>query len=172
MKFADVTLRGELYLRNDTYGTFEAQQDIQNRVGRLVEDGPLGAATVGGCWQSIHAPTEDCRDEAIETFDTFEQWAEHNGFTLEPAFRRRTRTFLGSDREQDVVVFPVVSLALYEGDALQAVFPCSDADGSRHHSVIDCLRAFEARHWEWFDQFRSVTVDRDEPLMEATAPSL
>jgi hypothetical protein len=172
MRFADVTLRGELYLRNDTYGTFEVQREIADRVERLAADGPLGAATVGDCWQSIHASIEDCRDEALETFDVFGQWAERNGFTLEPAFQRRTRSFLGTDREQEVVVFPVVSFALYEDDALQAVFPCSDADGARHHSVGDCLDAFESCHWEWFDQFRSLTVDRDEPLMEATAQSL
>ncbi|MFB6298507.1 MAG: HTH domain-containing protein [Salinirussus sp.] len=170
MRFSDATLRGELYLRTDTFGTYEAQRSIVERVETLVESGPMGEASVAGRWESIHTPMEDYRDDALETLDTFERWADRNGFTLGPAFDRRTRTFLGQDCEQEVVVFPVASLALYEDDALQAVFPCSDAGMTRHYGVPDALDAFESCHWEWFDQFRTVTVDRDGPLLDTAAP--
>jgi len=63
------------------------------------------------------------------------------------------------------VVFPVVSLAIYDGPDLQAVFPCSDEE--RIYRVQDCLDAFERGDRGWFTQFDSITVDRTEPLLEA-----
>jgi hypothetical protein len=157
--------RAELYLRGDTYGTFDAQQDVLTRVRALEADGVLDEADVAGEWQRIRTLNEDTRDGAIETYREFEAWAERNDHSLAPAFERRTRSYLGLDRMDDVVVFPVVSLAVYEGEHLQAVFPCSDEQGT--YTVPDCLDAFERGDDAWFAQFDAVTVERTEPHLDA-----
>ena len=101
----------------------------------------------------------------MATYREFTEWAERNGTSLSPAFERRTRSYLGLDRVDEVVVFPVVSLALYEGERLRAVFPCSDGD--RTYTVPDCLDAFERGDADWVAQFEGVTVDRTTPRLDA-----
>lgn len=157
--------RAELYLRGDTYGTFGAQQSVLNRIRRLESEEVLDDANVAGEWQRIRTMAEDRRSGALATYDEFADWAERNGFSLEPAFERRTRSYVGLDRVDEVVVFPVVSLAIYEDDELQAVFPCSD--GSENVTVLDCLDALEAGDFGWFSRFDSVTVDRSEPHLDS-----
>ncbi|MFB6307720.1 MAG: HTH domain-containing protein [Haloarculaceae archaeon] len=158
--------RAELYLRGDTYGTFGTQQSVLNRVNRLEGEGVLDEATVAGEWQRIRTLAEDCRDGAVETYEEFADWARRNGYSLEPAFERRTRSYVGLDRVDDVVVFPVVSLAMYEADQLQAVFPCTDEDGESY-TVQDCLEAFERGDADWLAQFDAITVDRAEPRLKS-----
>lgn len=157
--------RAELYLRGDTYGTFDAQQAVLNRVRKLESEDVIDEASVAGEWQRIRTLDEDTRNGAIATYREFEDWADRNEHSLAPAFERRTRSYLGLDRFDDVVVFPVVSLAIYEGERLQAVFPCSDGDET--YSVLDCLDAFERGDADWIEQFDAVTVERTEPRLDA-----
>lgn len=161
----DDALRAELYLRGDTYGTFDAQQSVLNRVGRLEAVDGIDEAAIAGEWQRIRTLDEDCRDGAVATYREFDDWAIRNGYDLAPAFERRTRSYVGLDRVDDVVVFPVVSLAVYEDRDLQAVFPCTDPD--RAFTVQDCLDAVERGDPGWLAQFDGVTVDRTEPLLAA-----
>lgn len=165
MPAAATTRRAELYLRGDTYGTFDAQQDVLNRVRALEAAGVLDEANVAGEWQRIRTLSEDTRSGAVETYREFDDWATRNGHSLSPAFERRTRSYLGLDHVDDVVVFPVVSLAIYDGEELQAVFPCSDEDET--YSVPDCLDAFERGDTDWIGQFDTVTVERTEPRLDA-----
>ena len=44
----DTRLRAELYLRGDTYGTFDAQQQVLNRVNRLEANGVFADSMVAG----------------------------------------------------------------------------------------------------------------------------
>ena len=69
------------------------------------------------------------------------------------------------DRVDDVVIFPVTTLAMYENDQLRAVFPCSDEEHVYH--VSDCLDAMEDGREDWLDQFDSITVDRRGPWLES-----
>lgn len=156
--------RAELYLRGDTYGTYDAQQDVLGRVRRLEDEDVLAASAVADEWQRIRTMNEDRRDGALATYHEFAEWARHNGYSLEPAFEQRTRSYVGLNRVDDVVVFPVVSLAIYEGAELQAVFPCSDEE--RNYRVQDCLDAIERGDADWLTQFDAVTVDRTEPLLD------
>jgi len=160
----DTHLRAELYLRGDTYGTFDAQQQVLNRVKRLEANGVFSESMVAGEWQRIRTMAEDKRSEAIQTYEEFQDWADRNGHSLTPAFERRTRSYVGMDRVDDVVVFPVVSLAIYDGDDLEGVFPCSDEE--RTYTVGDALEAFERGDENWLAQFDSLSVDRTEPLLE------
>ena len=162
--------RVELYLREDTYGTYDRQQAILERVRGLEERGVVDETAVDASWQRIRTPEQDPRDDAIATYEEFEAWISENGYSLEPAFERRQRSYLGTEAVSEVVVFPVVSLAVYEGDVLRSVFPCSDEAGTVHFTVGDCLEAFEAGEETWFERFTSVTVDRTEPRLDPAAP--
>jgi hypothetical protein len=161
-------LRIECYLRGDTYGTYDRQQAMLQRVDALESEGVLADAEVDASWQRIRTPEQDSRDDAVETYEEFRQWAETNGYSLEPAFERRQRSYVGTDVVHDVVVFPLVSAAVYEGNDLVAVLPSSDETGEIHFGVQDCLDALEAGETEWLEQFARVSVDRVEPRLTAT----
>ena len=156
--------RAELYLRGDTYGTFDAQQAVLNRMRTLEAEDVLDAASVDGGWQRVRTIDEDGRAGALATYREFDSWARRNGYSLGPAFEERQRAYMGLERLDDVVVFPVVTLAMYEDDQLRGVFPCSDGD--QVYRVNDCLDALEAGDEEWFARFDSITVDRDSPWLD------
>jgi hypothetical protein len=161
--------RIELYLRGDTYGSYDRQQRILGRVEDLEADGVVTDTEVDASWQRIRTPEQDSRDEALATYDEFGDWATENGYRLEPAFERRQRSYIGSDAVHDVVVFPMASLAVYEGSDLQAVFPCADETGAINFTVQDCLDAFESGETDWFEQFATVAVDRASPRLTVNA---
>lgn len=162
---ATATRRIELYLRGDTYGTYDRQKVILDRISALEEEGVVTDADVDTSWQRIRTPELDCRDGALETYEEFLAWAEENGYSLEPAFQRRQRSYIGTDLVHEVLVFPTASLAVYEDTDLQAVFPCSGESGEVYYSVQDCLDALEDSEESWLEQFVPVTVDRDEPRL-------
>lgn len=157
--------RAEVYFRGDTYGVFDAQQEVLQRVKRLEANATFSDSLVESQWQRIRSRAEDVRDGALATYEEFREWALANGYTLEPAFEQRTRSYLGLNRVDEVVVFPVITLAIYDGHNLQAVFPCSDDD--RAFTVGDALDAFERGDDAWLTQFSSVPVDRTEPYLDA-----
>lgn len=161
---ADPPLRAELYLRGDVHGVFDAQQQVVNRVERLAANGAFSDSIVAGRWERCRTRPEEWRSGALETYEEFRSWAERNGFSLAPAFQRRTRTFVGMDDVEEVVVFPAVALAIYEADELEAVFPCTDQD--RVYTVEDALEAFERGDEEWLTTFDSVAVERTEARVE------
>ncbi|WP_246391718.1 HTH domain-containing protein [Halosimplex pelagicum] len=161
--------RIELYLRGDTYGSYDRQQRVLGRVEDLEAEGVVTDTAVDASWQRIRTPEQDSRDEALATYEEFGEWASENGYRLEPAFERRQRSYIGSDAVHDVVVFPMASLAVYEGSDLQAVFPCADESGEINFSVQDCLEAFESGETDWFEQFAPVTVDRASPRLTVNA---
>jgi hypothetical protein len=161
--------RIELYLRGDTYGTYDRQADTLDRVAALDERGVVDETAVDASWQRVRTPELDSRDGALATYEEFREWAGENDYSLAPAFERRQRSYVGTDVVHDVVSFPVISLAVYDGPALRAVFPCADGDGDLHFTVGDCLDAFEDGEASWLDRFSSVGVDRAEPRLDAVA---
>jgi hypothetical protein len=163
---ADDSLRAELYLRGDA-GKALGAREMVNRANRLEANGAFSDSVVAGRWHKCVTPTEDWSSEAMETYEEFRTWAETNDFSLEPAFEERTRSFIGMDDVADVVVFPTVALALYDGDDLEAVFPCTDEE--RTYTVESALEAFERGDEAWLTQFDSVTVGHDGPRLEPSA---
>lgn len=161
-------LRAEVYLRGDTYGVFDAQQQVLNRVKQLEANATFSESLVDSEWQRIRVRAEDTRDEALSTFEEFQAWARRNDYVLEPAFEQRARTYLGTNRVDDVVVFPVIALALYDDRHLAAVFPCSDEE--RAYTVGDALEAFERDDEAWLTQFRPLRVGRTDPRVDSRVP--
>jgi len=161
--------RVELYLRGDTYGSYDRQQRILQRVEELESEGVVAETDVDASWQRIRTPEQDSRDEALETYEEFREWAVENGYQLEPAFQRRNRSYIGTDVVDEVVVFPMVSLAVYDENDLRAVFPCADESGEIHFPVQDCLAAFEREDTDWFEQFAPISVDRASPRLTVNA---
>ena len=155
---ADTPLRVELYFRGDTSRGLGVQQ-VVDRADRLEANGALGESIVAGEWHRFRTRDEDRSSASMETYEQFEAWAETNGLSLEPGFQQRTRSFVGMDDVEDVVVFPAVALALYDDRDLRAVFPCSDEE--RTYTVESALAAFERGDEDWLTQFDPVSTDRD-----------
>lgn len=127
----------ELWLRQDTYGTYEAQQEVLDRIRRLEEAGVLDDSTVAGWGKQVLTFESDVRSEALAALDSFENWAAGAGVSLEPAFDRRTESPLLSTETYEVAVFPVACLALYQGNDVCGVFPCTSRKGV--YTVQDAL---------------------------------
>lgn len=160
----DSQLWGELWLRRDTYGTYDAQQAVRDRVRELESRGVLGDSTVSG-WGTEQLTFEaDCRSAALAALEAFETWAARNGVDLEPAFERRQLSPLLSSESYEVAVFPVVCLALYEGNDLRGVFPSRPDDEVR--TVEQALDALEAGDAE------ELLADLGEPVEPPEAASL
>lgn len=160
--------RAELYLRTDTYGTFDAQRRVLDRLRSLEAQGAFDAANVGATWQGVETYDGDAREGAIRTYEEFRDWAGANGFSLEPAFDRRPRYVTGTTDVEEAVVFPVVALAIYVGEDLRAVLPSSDEYA--HYTVHEAIEGFERGDIDrWLGRFRGIAVDRTEPHLEATA---
>ncbi len=156
--------RAELYLRSDTFGTYDAQQRVLDRIQDLDDRGVFDAAHIAAQWDGLATYETDFRSEAVRTYEEFEDWADANGFSLEPAFDRRPRFVPGKEELQECVVFPVVSLAIYEDDTLRAVLPATDE--LSHYTVHEALEGFERGDVDrWLSRFTGVTVDRTEPRL-------
>lgn len=137
-------LWAELWLRQDTYGTYEAQQEALDRMRALEAEGVLGDSTVAGWGKQVLTFEADVRTEADAALAAFERWAEQADASLEPAFDRRTESPLLSTETYEVAVFPVVCLALYEGNDVRGVFPCtSDGDVYTVQQALAALAADE-----------------------------
>ena len=107
----------------------------------------------------------DTREGALATYEEFREWARNNDAQLEPAFRRRVRSYVGQTEATEVVVFPVVCLALYSGDELLTV--CPSTVGGEHVTVHDCLDALNAGHVKRFlTRFTPHRVDRTAPHLD------
>jgi hypothetical protein len=158
------TYRVELYLRGDTYGTYEAQERVLERLQELDEEGALEMV---GCdeWQAIQTREYEHREGALATYEEFQDWARHNDARLEPAFQQRMHTGLDRTEVTPIIVFPVISLAVYEAESLQAVFPCGTE--KEQYTVQDCLVAFESGNGNRFlAQFAPREVSRTAPHLE------
>lgn len=160
--------RAELYLRTDTIGTYGPQKRVLDRIQSLESQGVFDTAELEATWDGIETYAPDVREEAVETYEEFESWAEANDFSLEPAFDTRPRYVEGTTDVREAVIFPVVALAIYVDDELRAVLPSADTYG--HYTVHEALEGFERGDLDrWLSQFRGVSVDRTEPRLQPMA---
>lgn len=80
--------------------------------------------------------------EVLDEFGRFEEWARRRGVSIRPPFETRTRTSIVEDDDVEVLVTPVLCLAVYRDERLVAVFPHSD--GEVTYTVEDALDRIEA----------------------------
>lgn len=66
--------------------------------------------------------------EVLEAFERFERWAGERDVTVQPPFRERTVTSAVTGDSKDVLVTPMLCLAVYRDDDLHAVFPHTDGE--------------------------------------------
>ena len=161
---ADTPLRAELYFRGDACRGFGVRQ-VVTWIESLAASGALSEATLAGEWPRCQTRAEDEHSEVMATYQNFRQWAEQNGVSLAPGFQERTRSFIGMDDVEDVVVFPVVALALYDDQDLVAVFPCTDED--RTYTVERALAAFERGDTNWLARIVSEVPEAIDSLLES-----
>lgn len=102
----------------------------------------LGASTdsIPG-WVAGEDGTVMGRPEVRARVAEFRSWARRTGRSLEPAFCTSKRTTVASDEATGVVHLPMQCLAVYDGDRLLDVYPCTAREGPK--TVRDGLRALE-----------------------------
>lgn len=82
--------------------------------------------------------------EVLETYDRFTSWADRQGVSVEPPFRRRTRTSQVTGKTTELLATPLLALEIYADDELIGVFPHSANDETyTTHDAIARLRTGE-----------------------------
>lgn len=115
------------------------------RLRELDATGGIDDVTVRVWGKRVAPPSDgtDGRDSRVqERVAEFLSWAERNGHSLEPAFRRCERSTMVSEERREAIRRPLQSLAVYEDGRLVGVFPCSTVDGT--NTVSDCVRRLES----------------------------
>ena len=139
-----------LYIRQHASAALvEGLCRLVDRVRRLETDGI--AAVVVTTWGPVTPALERLGDTGPSvslTADSFQAWADSEGYTLRPAFTRHETSSLLESRPSTELRVPTACLAVYADGELTFVAPCSD--GERTHSVTACLDALEAGRTEPF----------------------
>lgn len=81
--------------------------------------------------------------DVLERFEAFSSWADRAGVNVKPPFETRTRTSMVSGAETDLLVLPLICVALYdEAGGLVGVYPHSaDGETCTVEDAIASLRA-------------------------------
>ena len=150
----------ELYLRDETRGLAgERQAEVRARVATLAAT-PLVETVETFEWPRTIAidgpgPTDD---RAQTAFNAFCQWARDHDARLFPAFGTRGCYARDTGKRYTALVLPVMALAVYENDALVAVYP--HADGEQTATVFDGLHELETGD-------PAETTDDEVPVLHA-----
>lgn len=103
------------------------------------DEGEIDALVLRSWPEEVTLDADGPYQEAVERFEEFERWADRHGTSIRPPFRVRTSTSPASETEREVLVTPVMCLALYADDRLLGVFP--HEDGETTHTVTDAIAA-------------------------------
>ncbi len=134
-----------VYLRADaSAAVVDPLRETVARARRLEDgDADVDATVRVETWTSVRPVLEKLDDSGPSvslTVEEFQRWADREGYTLRTFERRETASMLGQ-RPAVRVRVPTVCVAVYEGEDLQCVTPCSDGD--RTFTVAECLTALE-----------------------------
>lgn len=136
----------ELFVRCAAPDGAEAQQNaVLDRLAELERRGTIDGYDVRIWGKQVNAAAAsagDCGRFAAQRTAEFREWAARNGVSIDSFFQRRHLSSLITDEETEVIVFPLICLAIYEDGDLRSVAPCVD-DG-RPFSVNDHLDVLEA----------------------------
>jgi len=137
------SLTVELFVCASMYGTYEKQNEVIQRIERLVDRDVVDEFARHTWARELSPAAEDtwCRF-ARDKYDEFTRWADAAGWTLEPAFTRRMVTNQYVGERYEVIQFPIISIAVYDGDTLVRLSPSVDGDGVAY-TIEDCLGELE-----------------------------
>lgn len=134
--------RAKLFLRSAAIGSIDdIQERMYERLERLATDDIIDSVECEIWGRDIPADP-DAKTPVRETYDEFVKWADEHECSLAPAFSIRKVGTMVSEETRNVISMPMVCLAVYEGDEVQAVFPCLDDD--EVYTVQDGLAELEA----------------------------
>jgi hypothetical protein len=118
------------------------QTEVLDHLQTLTEDGPIDELDVD-VWGTSMGITQTEDRDPVDTRDTvaeYKQWADAHGYTLRPAFEWRSAE--SEDEENGQIVTPLITLAVYTGEDLQAVYPHVDDDEvNTIHEGVEALES-------------------------------
>lgn len=77
--------------------------------------------------------------EAIESVDRFDEWAERRGVSVRPPFRERTTTSQVTGETRELLVTPMLCLEVHVDDELVGVFPHTDPVADETHTAEEAI---------------------------------
>lgn len=108
-------------------------------------DGRVDGVVLRSWPDEVTLPPGDPDRDVHERFESFRTWADRAGVDVQPPFETRTRKSLVTGAETDLLVLPLICLALYDdAGGIVGVYPHS-ADGETYtvEDAIARLRAGE-----------------------------
>ena len=135
------TCRVECFMRAPTGSTRPSEENIIERLQRLKKQVVIDDY-IWHVWNKevcLASPADRTASSevAIEKYREFRRWAAQHDRRLTPFFAERTVASSLTDEEYEVVAFPVIAIAVYDGETLRDLAPTVDTD--RPYSVKDCL---------------------------------
>lgn len=116
--------------------------DVRERLERLRRRGAIEAFDVEVWPARVRLSAAAAPSAVLDAYRRFERWADRQDLSLRPVFEVREQCWVADDAVDEVLVTPVVCLAVHEGSSLTGVYPC--VDGERTYTVADGLAALEA----------------------------
>lgn len=110
-----------------------------HRLQQLEAEGVLDALVVQAWPDEVPLSSDHTGTDVVETYQRFAAWAAREDKSIEPSFDTRTRHSMVTDESREILTMPVMCLAVYDGEALRAVYPHTDEDG--HHPVAAAIDA-------------------------------
>lgn len=140
------------------------QTEVLDHLQTLSEDGPIDELDVdvwGGSMGITQTQDHDPVD-IRETVADYQQWADSHGYTLRPAFDWHSAE--PEDGGKGQIVTPLITLAVYTGEDLQAVYPHVDDEVNTIYDGVEALESMvetepgDAEHEQSEDENRERLV--------------
>ena len=171
----------KLFTRAGAVGTHDRVTEAIDRTRALEASGQVERCSVATWDKQVvlgdgKSGRSDRGRETLEKIEAFESWAAGRNASLYPFFEERTRGSLLTDGAETVVVLPVLCLAIYEGERLEAVF----SPDSRRRELHRSGGPRRARNGRWSlgppsaSESRAARAngpDRRSPIVDRQSPT-
>lgn len=143
-------VRAELHVRSLAPRAAQRQQErVIERLDRLESAGRIDEATVDVWGRQVSLSSAAARTDAgryvLDRVESFREWADETGRSVESFFETRRVASEITDEEYVALVLPSLTLAEYRDGDLAYVAPCSDGDEvTTVPDRIDVLSASES----------------------------
>jgi hypothetical protein len=137
-------LRVVVWMRELSPPPEDPRETVLARLRELETAGQVDEVSVRVWGKSVPVPEESGdgpRSPVQRRVATFRDWAEREGHSLGPAFRRYEQSTMVSEERNEALRLPLQCLAVYEDERLVGVFPCST--DIKTETVADCLDRLE-----------------------------